>query len=63
MRKSWKACVNAAAAPVVHKIKSQWMLKITAYADRLINDLDLVEYPERVKAQQKNWIGRSTGGS
>ena len=46
---------------VVHKIKSQWMLKITAYADRLINDLDLVEYPERVKAQQKNWIGRSTG--
>ena len=48
-------------SPVVHKIKSQWMLKITAYADRLINDLDLVEYPERVKAQQKNWIGRSTG--
>ena len=37
------------------------MLKITAYADRLINDLDLVNYPERVKAQQKNWIGRSTG--
>ena len=48
-------------SPVVHKIKSQWMLKITAYADRLINDLDLVDYPERVKAQQKNWIGRSTG--
>ena len=46
---------------VVHKVKSQWMLKITAYADRLINDLDLVNYPERVKAQQKNWIGRSTG--
>ncbi len=46
---------------VVHKVKSQWMLKITEYADRLINDLDLVEYPERVKAQQKNWIGRSTG--
>lgn len=46
---------------VVHKVKSQWMLKITAYADRLINDLDLVDYPERVKAQQKNWIGRSTG--
>ena len=37
------------------------MLKITEYADRLINDLDLVDYPERVKAQQKNWIGRSTG--
>ena len=48
-------------SPVVHKVKSQWMLKITEYADRLINDLDLVDYPERVKAQQKNWIGRSTG--
>ena len=46
---------------VIHKVKSQWMLKITAYADRLINDLDLVNYPERVKSQQKNWIGRSTG--
>ncbi len=46
---------------VVHKVKSQWMLKITEYADRLIEDLDLVDYPERVKAQQKNWIGRSTG--
>ncbi|MDD6848690.1 MAG: leucine--tRNA ligase [Oscillospiraceae bacterium] len=46
---------------VVHKVKSQWMLKITAYADRLIEDLDLVDYPPRVKAQQKNWIGRSTG--
>lgn len=46
---------------VVRKVKSQWMLKITAYADRLIDDLDLVDYPDRVKAQQKNWIGRSTG--
>ncbi len=46
---------------VVRKVKSQWMLKITAYADRLIKDLDLVDYPDRVKAQQKNWIGRSTG--
>ena len=46
---------------VVHKVKSQWMLKITEYADRLINDLELVNYPERVKAQQVNWIGRSTG--
>lgn len=46
---------------VIHKVKSQWMLKITEYADRLINDLDLVDYPARVKAQQKNWIGRSTG--
>ena len=46
---------------VVHKVKSQWMLKITAYAQRLIDDLDLVDYPERVEAQQKNWIGRSEG--
>ena len=46
---------------VVHKVKSQWMLKITKYADRIINDLDLVNYPDRVKAQQKNWIGRSKG--
>lgn len=46
---------------VVHKVKSQWMLKITEYADRLIDDLDLVDYPERVKTQQKNWIGRSYG--
>lgn len=46
---------------VVRKVKSQWMLKITAYAQRLIDDLDLVDYPDRVKAQQKNWIGRSTG--
>lgn len=46
---------------VVRKVKSQWMLKITEYADRLINDLDLVDYPDRVKAQQKNWIGKSTG--
>ena len=46
---------------VVHKVKSQWMLKITEYAQRLIDDLDLVNYPDRVKAQQRNWIGRSTG--
>lgn len=46
---------------VVHKVKSQWMLKITEYAQRLIDDLELVDYPERVKAQQTNWIGRSEG--
>ena len=46
---------------VVRKVKSQWMLKITEYADRLIDDLDLVDFPERVKLQQKNWIGRSYG--
>ncbi|MBR3289143.1 MAG: leucine--tRNA ligase, partial [Clostridia bacterium] len=46
---------------VVHRVKSQWMLKITAYAQRLIDDLSLVDYPERVRAQQIHWIGRSTG--
>ena len=46
---------------VVRKVKSQWMLKITAYAQRLIDDLSLVDYPERVRAQQIHWIGRSTG--
>ena len=46
---------------VVHKTKSQWMLGITQYAQRLIDDLDDVDYIERVKVQQKNWIGRSTG--
>ena len=46
---------------VVRKEKSQWMLKITEYAERLINDLDDVDFIERVKIQQKNWIGKSTG--
>jgi leucyl-tRNA synthetase len=46
---------------VIHKVKSQWMLKITEYADRLISDLDKVDYLDRIKAQQRNWIGRSTG--
>lgn len=48
---------------VVHKVKSQWMLKITEYAQRLIDDLDKVDFIERVKTQQKNWIGRSTGAT
>ena len=48
-------------APVIRKEKSQWMLKITAYAQRLLDDLDDVDYIERVKIQQRNWIGRSTG--
>ncbi len=48
-------------APVIRKEKSQWMLKITAYAQRLIDDLDELDFIERVKIQQKNWIGRSTG--
>jgi leucyl-tRNA synthetase len=48
-------------APVIRKEKSQWMLKITQYAERLIDDLDDVDYIERVKIQQRNWIGKSTG--
>ena len=43
---------------VIHKNKSQWMLKITAYAQRLMDDLDGLDYIDRVKTQQKNWIGR-----
>ncbi|HPT77579.1 MAG TPA: leucine--tRNA ligase [Candidatus Atribacteria bacterium] len=46
---------------VVRKVKNQWMLKITEYAERLLNDLATVDYIERVKIQQENWIGRSTG--
>ena len=48
---------------VVRRVKSQWMLKITEYADRLINDLDDLDFIERVVTQQKNWIGRSEGAS
>lgn len=48
-------------AEVVRKVKSQWMLKITEYADKLLEGLDGVDYIERVKVSQKNWIGRSTG--
>ena len=48
-------------SPVIRKEKSQWMLRITEYAQRLIDDLDDVDYIERVKIQQRNWIGRSTG--
>ena len=48
-------------SPVVRKVKSQWMLKITEYADKLIDDLDDLDFIERVKVSQKNWIGRSFG--
>lgn len=48
-------------SPVVQKEKSQWMLKITEYAQRLIDDLDEIDFLEKIKAQQKNWIGRSEG--
>ncbi|MDF2842972.1 MAG: leucine--tRNA ligase [Herbinix sp.] len=46
---------------VVRKVKSQWMLKITDYADKLIDDLDMVDYIEKIKVSQVNWIGRSVG--
>lgn len=46
---------------VVRRVRSQWMLKITEYADRLISDLDTVDFMEKIKIQQKNWIGKSTG--
>ncbi len=49
------------SSPVIRKVKSQWMLKITEYADRLISDLDGLDYIERVKTQQINWIGKSHG--
>ena len=49
--------------PVYRKPMRQWVLKITAYADRLIDDLDLVDWPESVKEMQRNWIGRSVGAS
>ena len=48
-------------APVVRKVKSEWMLKITDYAEKLIEGLDHVDYIERVKVSQKNWIGKSQG--
>ncbi len=48
-------------SPVVRKVKSQWMLKITEYADKLIEGLDSVDYVERIATQQKNWIGKSRG--
>ena len=48
-------------SPVVQKEKSEWMLKITAYAQKLIDDLDDVDFLEKIKVQQKNWIGRSEG--
>ena len=49
--------------PVIHKVKNQWMLRITAYADRLIDDLDKVDYLPKIKQQQINWIGRSHGAN
>ncbi len=54
-------CCERCGTEVVRKVKSEWMLKITEYADKLIDGLDGVDYVERVKVSQKNWIGRSNG--
>ncbi len=54
-------CCERCGAKVERKEKEQWLLKITKYADRLIKDLDLVDFPEKVKTLQKDWIGRSEG--
>lgn len=54
-------CCERCGTPVEQKEKEQWMLAITKYADRLDKDLDEVDYPERVKIQQRNWIGKSEG--
>ena len=49
--------------PVVRKPMRQWMLKITAYAERLLNDLEELDWPESIKDMQRNWIGKSTGAN
>ncbi|HEY2044095.1 MAG TPA: leucine--tRNA ligase [Jatrophihabitans sp.] len=49
--------------PVYRKLLAQWMLRITAYADRLLDDLEYIDWPEKVRTMQKNWIGRSTGAT
>ncbi|MBO4838296.1 MAG: leucine--tRNA ligase [Lachnospiraceae bacterium] len=54
-------CCERCGTPIFRKQQTQWMLKITAYADKLLDGLNLVDYPDRVKASQRNWIGRSTG--
>ena len=54
-------CCERCGSEVIHKVKNQWMLKITEYADRLIDDLEEVDFIDRVKTQQINWIGRSYG--
>jgi len=54
-------CCERCGAPVVRKVKSQWMLKITDYAQKLLDGLDTVDFLEKIKTQQRNWIGRSEG--
>ncbi|MDR0904110.1 MAG: leucine--tRNA ligase [Ruminococcus sp.] len=54
-------CCERCHSEVVHKVKDQWMLKITEYAERLLDDLDTVDYIDRIRITQKNWIGKSIG--
>ena len=54
-------CCERCGTPVIRRVKTQWMLKITAYAQKLLDGLDTVDFIDRVKVQQRNWIGRSTG--
>ncbi len=54
-------CCERCSSEVVRRVKSQWMLKITEYADRLVSDLDSVDYLEKVKTSQINWVGKSNG--
>ena len=54
-------CCERCGTPVVQREQPQWMLRITKYADRLIDDLDTLDWPEQIKAAQRNWIGRSEG--
>ena len=61
MKRSWTACANGAALDVIRKVKTQWMLRITAYAQKLLDGLDKVDFIDKVKVQQRNWIGRSEG--
>ena len=49
--------------PVFRKRLRQWMMRITAYSDRLLDDLDVLDWPDKVKSMQRNWIGRSTGAT
>ena len=61
MKKLLMVYVKDAGSSVIQKEKSQWMLKITEYAQRLIDDLEDLDFLDKIKAQQRNWIGRSEG--